>query len=62
MFARVIAFVFVALVLGGPLVGLVSLVGNPYISTTVTQQKSMCLITGIGCGAGHILLPAVGRL
>ncbi len=62
MLARCFAFLFVFAVLVGPLVGLVCFTGVPQITLAKTQQKGMCLTTGVGCGAGHILLPAVGRM
>ena len=62
MFARLLAFAFITLVLVGPLAALASFAKYPQITRAATQQKSMCLTTGIGCGSGHILLPAIGRI
>lgn len=39
----------------------VSLSGVGQISVSESQQKSLCLMTGVGCGSGHVLLPALGR-
>lgn len=62
MFARLFAFAFLAVLLIGPLAALASFAGYPHTSNAATQQKSMCLATGIGCGSGHVLLPAIGRM
>lgn len=62
MLHRLFAFAFVLLTLGAPLAGLASFAAGTKFSAAETQQKSMCLTTGVGCGAGHILLPAVGRM
>jgi len=62
MFARLFALIFVAFMLVGPLAALASFAGYPHTSTAALQQKSMCLTTGIGCGSGHVLLPAIGRM
>lgn len=62
MLHRLFAFAFIVFTLGAPLAGIASFVGGSKFSAAETQQKSMCLTTGVGCGAGHILLPAVGRM
>lgn len=62
MFARLLAFAFITIMLIGPLAALASFAGYRQTSSAAMQQKSMCLTTGIGCGSGHILLPAIGRM
>ncbi|WP_153769459.1 sugar transporter [Labrenzia sp. CE80] len=62
MFQRLFAVVFLTAVLGAPFAGLFSLAGVTEASPAVSQQRSMCITAGVGCGSGHILLPAIGRM
>lgn len=62
MFARLVAVMFFGIFVVGPFVGLASFAQTPQITMSETQQRSMCLTTGVGCGAGHVLLPAIGRM
>lgn len=61
MFARLMAFAFVAVVLGAPLLGLASFIGNNQMSGNDQRQGDLCLTKGIGCGPGHALLLAFPR-
>ncbi len=61
MLNRLFAVVFVSATFLAPLAMVVSLSGVGQISVSESQQKSLCLMTGVGCGSGHVLLPALGR-
>ncbi|SHM79582.1 hypothetical protein [Roseibium suaedae] len=61
MFNRLIALAFLALVLGGPVAGIMSLVTFPKAHAASSQNKAICLAAGVSCGQGYVLLPAMGR-
>ena len=44
-----------------PMMGLAVLVSGPAVPHAVNVQKSMCLTSGVGCGSGPVLLPALSR-
>jgi len=62
MLNRLFSFLFIIFILATPVAGLASLVSGPILSPQETMQKSMCLTTGVSCGAGHVLLPALSRM
>ncbi|GGB42655.1 hypothetical protein GCM10011316_13180 [Roseibium aquae] len=62
MLNRIFSILFVLTICVGPFAGLFSFAATQSGSLEVTKQKSMCLTTGVGCGSGHILLPALGRM
>ena len=62
MVRRVFCVVFISAVLGAPIAGLASLIAAPETPQAVAMQKSMCLMSGVSCGTGPVLLPAIGRL
>jgi len=62
MLSRLFTVLFVLTVFVGPFAGLASFAAGNSMSVQETKQKSMCLATGVGCGSGHILLPALGRM
>ncbi|MFN4010471.1 hypothetical protein [Pannonibacter carbonis] len=61
MVSRIVSLTFVLSVLLFPLMGMAALVAGPAVPQAVSAQKSMCLTSGLGCGAGHMLLPALSR-
>lgn len=61
MVSRIASFTFVMSVLLFPMMGLAVLVSGPAVPPAVSVQKSMCLTSGLGCGNGPMLLPALSR-
>ncbi|WP_041375548.1 hypothetical protein [Polymorphum gilvum] len=62
MFPRLLSVLFVFTVLASPIAGLAALASASSVTPAVSMQKSLCMTSGVGCGAGHILLPALGRM
>ncbi|MTI43532.1 hypothetical protein JM93_01880 [Roseibium hamelinense] len=62
MLNRLFAASFMIALFLVPVASLASFAASADTSPSVLQQKSMCLTTGVGCGAGHVLLPAFGRM
>ncbi|MBO6757004.1 MAG: sugar transporter [Roseibium sp.] len=62
MLNRLFALTFILVILGGPVAGVLSFTDSARASSESLKQRSMCLATGVGCGSGHVLLPALGRM
>lgn len=62
MFNRLFAAAILIAILGAPIAGLFSFAGQASTTPSIIQQKTMCLTTGISCGAGHVVLPAFRRM
>ena len=62
MFNRLFALAFLLAVFLAPFASLTGMVGAKLLSPEAAQQKSLCLMTGVGCGSGHVLLPALMRM
>ncbi|NBN62653.1 hypothetical protein GWI72_08520 [Microvirga tunisiensis] len=61
MVSRFVSLTFVLSVLVLPLVGMAALVSQPAMPQAVSKQKGLCMTSGLGCGTGHMLLPALSR-
>lgn len=61
MFARIVSTLFVLTIITSPFAGLAAVAASKPLPFGVSAQKSMCMTTGVSCGAGHILLPAMVR-
>ncbi|MEJ8476070.1 sugar transporter [Roseibium algae] len=62
MLNRLFAVAFIAAVVGAPFAGLIGMVDAASPFSSANQQKSMCLISGVGCASGHVMIPAMGRM
>ncbi|WP_417668067.1 sugar transporter [Roseibium sp.] len=61
MLNRLFAVAFLSAMFLAPIAGVASMAGGNLMSTAESQQKGLCLVAGVGCGAGHVVLPALGR-
>ncbi|WP_417684153.1 sugar transporter [Roseibium sp.] len=61
MLNRLFAVAFVSAIFLAPFAGMASMAGGGISSASQSQQKSLCIVAGVGCGSGHVLLPAIGR-
>ncbi|MTI00339.1 sugar transporter [Roseibium sp. RKSG952] len=62
MLNRLFVLAFLLALFAAPIGGLVTFALGAGATQSELQQKTMCLTTGIGCGSGYVILPAVGRL
>ncbi|WP_305985080.1 sugar transporter [Roseibium sp. MMSF_3544] len=62
MLNRLFVIVFLALILGGPFAALVAITDGTKAFGNEMQQKSVCLMTGTGCGNGNIIVTVAGRI
>lgn len=62
MLNRLFVVLFLALILGGPFAAIIAVTDGTKAFGSEMQQKSMCLVTGTGCGNGNIIVTVAGRL
>lgn len=62
MLNRLFIIIFMLIVLGGPFVALIALTDGTKAFGAEMQQKSLCLMTGTGCGNGNIVVTMAGRI
>lgn len=62
MLNRLFAVMFILVLFGGPVISAFYVAGSASMSIGTIQKKSICLSTGVGCGSGHVILPALGRM
>lgn len=62
MLNRLFVILFVLLVLGAPFAALVAITDGTKAFGNELQQKSLCLLTGTGCGNGNIIVTVASRL
>ncbi|CTQ61768.1 MAG: sugar transporter [Roseibium album] len=62
MLNRLFVVLFLALILGGPFAAIIAITDGTKAFGSEMQQKSMCLVTGTGCGNGNIIVTVAGRL
>lgn len=63
MLNRLFALAFVLAILGLPFVALIGMAGGvSSASGAFSPQKGLCYATGIGCGSGHSVLPALSLI
>ena len=62
MLNRLFVIIFLSIVLGGPFAAIVVITNGTQAFGSEMQQKSMCLLTGTGCGDGNIIVTVASRL
>ncbi|MBG6200915.1 hydroxyethylthiazole kinase-like sugar kinase family protein [Labrenzia sp. EL_13] len=62
MLNRLFVVLFLALILGGPFAAIIAITDGTKAFGSEMQQKSMCLVTGTGCGNGNIIVTVAGRI
>ncbi|EFO29568.1 sugar transporter [Roseibium sp. TrichSKD4] len=62
MLNRLFVVMFILTLFAAPIAGILSFAGGTQMSAKEVQQKTLCLTTGVSCGSGHIVLPALGRI
>ena len=62
MLNRLFVIIFLAIVLGGPFAAIVAITDGTKAFGQESQQKSMCLLTGTGCGNGNIIVTVASRI
>ncbi|WP_281927132.1 sugar transporter [Roseibium album] len=62
MLNRLFVVLFLALILGGPFAAIIAITDGTKAFGSEMHQKSMCLVTGTGCGNGNIIVTVAGRL
>jgi|GEM_PF-1385915 len=63
MLNRIFVLIFLAIVLAGPFAAIIIITdGTKAFGQEMMQQKSMCLLTGTGCGNGNIIVTAASRI
>ncbi len=62
MLNRLFVLFFLLLVLGGPFALLLALTDGTQAFGQDMQQKSICLLTGTGCGNGNVIVTVAGRI
>jgi len=59
---RLFVIIFLAIILVGPFAALVAITGGTKAFGQDLQQKSMCFLSGTGCGNGNILITVASRI
>ncbi|CTQ54218.1 hypothetical protein LP7551_02750 [Roseibium album] len=59
MLNRLFVLIFLAIVLGGPFAAIIAITDG---TKAFGQEKSMCLLTGTGCGDGNIIVTVASRI
>ncbi|MCX2723215.1 sugar transporter [Roseibium salinum] len=62
MLNRIFVIIFLAIVLGGPFAAIIMITDGTKAFGNEMQQKSMCLLTGTGCGDGNIIVTMAARI
>ncbi|TYC63392.1 sugar transporter [Rhodobacterales bacterium] len=62
MLSRVFVLLFLAIVLAGPFAAIIFITDGTKAFGQEMQQKSMCLLTGTGCGNGNIIVTVASRI
>lgn len=62
MLNRLFIIVFLALFLAGPFAALIAISGGTKAFGQELQQKSMCFLSGTGCGNGNIVITLASRI
>lgn len=62
MLNRLFVIIFLIIVLGGPFIALVAITDGTKAFGSEMQQKSLCLMTGTGCGDGNLVVTVASRL
>ena len=62
MLNRLFAVMFIFVLFGGPVISAFFVAGSASLPIGALQKKSMCLSTGVGCGSGHVIIPALVRM
>lgn len=62
MLNRIFVIIFLAIVLGGPFAAIIAITDGTKAFGNEIQQKSLCLLTGTGCGDGNIIVTMASRI
>ncbi|MEP3049328.1 MAG: sugar transporter [Roseibium sp.] len=62
MLNRLFVIIFLIIVLGGPFIALIAITDGTQAFGQEMQQKSMCLLTGTGCGNGNVVVTLASRI
>ncbi|QFT32761.1 sugar transporter [Roseibium porphyridii] len=62
MLNRLFVIIFLAIVFGGPFAAIVVITDGTKAFGQEMQQKSMCWMTGTGCGNGNIIVTVASRI
>ncbi|PVB63353.1 sugar transporter [Labrenzia sp. 011] len=62
MLNRLFVLIFLTIVLGGPFAAIIAITDGTKAFGQEMQQKSMCLLSGTGCGNGNIIVTAASRI
>jgi hypothetical protein len=62
MLNRLFVIIFLAIVLGGPFIALLAITDGTKAFGNEIQQKSVCLMTGTGCGNGNLVVTVASRI
>lgn len=62
MLSRIFVILFLAVVLGGPFAAIIAITDGTKAFGQDAQQKSMCLLTGTGCGNGNLIVTVAARI
>ncbi len=62
MLNRLFVLIFLAIVLAGPFAAIIVITDGTKAFGQEMQQKSMCLMSGTGCGNGNIIVTAASRI
>ncbi|POF28850.1 sugar transporter [Roseibium marinum] len=62
MLNRLFVLIFLAIVLAGPFAAIIAITDGTKAFGQEMQQKSLCLMSGTGCGNGNIIVTAASRI
>ncbi len=62
MLNRIFVIIFLSVVLGGPFAAIILITDGTKAFGQDMQQKTMCLMTGTGCGNGNIIVTVASRI
>lgn len=62
MLNRLFVLIFLAIVLAGPFAAIIVITDGTKAFGQEMQQKSLCLLSGTGCGNGNIIVTAASRI
>lgn len=62
MLNRLFVIIFLVIVLGGPFIALIAITDGTKAFGGELEQKTLCLMTGTGCGDGNLVITVASRL